>query len=155
MNDCTMKNTIETGFVESLLSFSFSSLFLFLICVGFARSQSVSFFKKDYDFDTTKQRGLVIRYPVNFEDSVVAEEPETDGDLVHQLSKIALGKYNDEKLTNLELVRAVKANRQYGGGYIFFITFETKDANSQPIPFHATVGYLPGDVIVYSVNPKP
>ncbi|CAA0284627.1 unnamed protein product [Arabidopsis thaliana] len=110
-----------------------------------------------YDFDTTKQRRLVFCYPVIFEDSDVAHKPETDGDLVHRLSKIALQKYNDDKLENLELVRAVKANRKYGAGFIFYITFEAKDANSHtdPITFQAAVRYLRGIETVYRVHPKP
>ncbi|KAG7600116.1 Cystatin-related plant [Arabidopsis suecica] len=110
----------------------------------------------DYDFDTTKQRRFVIRYPVNFEDSDVVDEPDTDGDLVHRLSKIALQKHNEYNLTNLEFVRAVKANRHYGAGFIFYITFEAKDNDSHIIiPFQATVRYLPLQVTVYRVSPKP
>ncbi|CAD5315159.1 unnamed protein product [Arabidopsis thaliana] len=110
-----------------------------------------------YDFDTTKQRRLVFCYPVIFEDSDVAHEPETDGDLVHRLSMIAIQKYNGENKTNFELVRAVKANRKYGAGFIFYITFEAKDANSHtdPITFQAAVRYLRGIETVYRVHPKP
>ncbi|KAG7657072.1 Cystatin domain [Arabidopsis suecica] len=77
--------------------------------------------------------------------------------LVHRLSMIAIQKYNGENKTNLELVRAVKANRKYGAGFIFYITFEAKDANSHtdPITFQAAVRYLPGIVTVYRVHPKP
>ncbi|VVB05922.1 unnamed protein product [Arabis nemorensis] len=112
----------------------------------------------DYDFDDSKVGGLVGFHRVVFEDREFATEPETDGDLVERLSKIALKKHNDDKNTNLELVRAVKANWNHGGGYIFSITLEAKDASSshtEPIPFHAKVGYLHGDTKVYHINPKP
>ncbi|XP_010501943.1 PREDICTED: uncharacterized protein LOC104779281 [Camelina sativa] len=112
----------------------------------------------DYDFDTTKQRNLVIRYPVNVEDNDVADEPETDGDLVHRLSKMALEKLNADNLINLEFVKAVKANWHYGGERTLYITFEAKDANSltaDPICFQATVSNLPWNVTVYRLPCQP
>ncbi|CAA7046361.1 unnamed protein product [Microthlaspi erraticum] len=94
--------------------------------------------------------------PVIFEDSDFADEPETDGELINRLSKTALDKYNTDKGNNLEFVKAVKSNWSIGGGHIFSITFEAKDASqSEPIPFHAQVGYFPWRTTVYDVKPKP
>ncbi|CAA7046364.1 unnamed protein product [Microthlaspi erraticum] len=83
-------------------------------------------------------------------------EPETDGELINRLSKTALDKYNTDKGNNLEFVKAVKSNWSIGEGHIFSITFEAKDASqSEPIPFHAQVGYFPWRTTVYDVKPKP
>lgn len=73
------------------------------------------------------------------------------------LSKSALKKHNVDNQTNLEFVRAVKANWHHGGGYSFYITFEANDhSHSEPIIFQASVGYLPlNNVWVYEIKPKP
>ncbi|CAA7049740.1 unnamed protein product [Microthlaspi erraticum] len=115
-------------------------------------------FKKHgaYDFDCSRVGRIVGYRPVIFEDSDFADEPETDGELINRLSKTALDKYNTDKGNNLEFVKAVKSNWSIGGGHIFSITFEAKDASqSEPIPFHAQVGYFPWRTTVYDVKPKP
>ncbi|VVB14724.1 unnamed protein product [Arabis nemorensis] len=116
-------------------------------------------FKKhgDYDFDASKVGSIVVFYPLVFGSSEYATEPETDGELMERLSKIALKEHNDNKKTNFELVRAVKANWSLGGGNIFSITLEAKDASlhSGPVPFHARVSYIPGGTKVFDINPKP
>ncbi|CAA7052487.1 unnamed protein product [Microthlaspi erraticum] len=119
----------------------------------------------DYDSDDVrivrrriqKTWGRIVgHYPVIFEESDLADEPETDGELINRLSKTALDKYNTDKGNNLEFVKAVKSNWSIGGGHIFSITFEAKDASqSEPIPFHAQVGYFPWRTTVYDVKPKP
>ncbi|CAA7052488.1 unnamed protein product [Microthlaspi erraticum] len=93
-----------------------------------------------YDFDCSRVGRIVGYRPVIFEESDFADEPETDGELINRLSKTALDKYNTDKGNNLEFVKAVKSNWSIGGGHIFSITFEAKDASqSEPIPFHAQV----------------
>ncbi|CAA7046365.1 unnamed protein product [Microthlaspi erraticum] len=110
----------------------------------------------EYDFDSLRVGRIVGHYPVIFEESDLADEPETDGELINRLSKTALDKYNTDKGNSLEFVKVVKSNWSIEGGHIFSIIFEAKDASqSEPIPFHAWVGYFPWITTVYDVKPKP
>ncbi|CAA7052477.1 unnamed protein product [Microthlaspi erraticum] len=72
-----------------------------------------------YDFDSSRVGRIVGHYPVIFEESDLADEPETDGELINRLSKTALDKYNHDKGNNLEFVKAVKSNWSIGEGTHF------------------------------------
>jgi len=66
-------------------------------------------------------------------------------------------KYNEKEGSDLELVKVVKANVKVVDGFLYYITFEAKDASSgdgRTSTFQAEVYRGVEDIIVNLVRPK-
>ncbi|VVA91145.1 unnamed protein product [Arabis nemorensis] len=112
----------------------------------------------NFDFDFSRVRRTYNFKPVIFNQNCFTYEPDTDEASLERLLKEAIKKCNKEEGTNLELVKVLRANFHPGGGITFYITFEAIDhahAHDQPKSYQTMIGYLPMDIRVIYVRPKP
>ncbi|CAL9246570.1 unnamed protein product [Arabidopsis halleri] len=96
--------------------------------------------------------------PLDLDDSTMADEPETNRDLMTMLSNRALTKHNAEYGTSLELGKILRANFHPSCGVTYYISFEVNDPSdgNQTKPYRAVVCHdFAGNAIVRSCNPKP
>ncbi|KAH7852464.1 hypothetical protein Vadar_025064 [Vaccinium darrowii] len=78
-------------------------------------------------------------------------------DLIRIYSELALMKYNETEDSDLELVKVVKANVKVVDGFIYYITFDAKDASSgdgRTSTFQAEVYHGVKEIRVNLVRPK-
>lgn len=112
---------------------------------------------QNFEFDFSRVRRTFNFKPVIFNEHCFTDEPDTDGAFLERLSKEAIKKRNKEEGTNLELVKVLRANFHPAGAITFYITFEARDHAQahQPQTYQTMIGYLPMDIRVRYVRPKP
>ncbi|CAA7033867.1 unnamed protein product [Microthlaspi erraticum] len=94
---------------------------------------------------------------LDLDDTTMADEPETNRELIAKFAKLALTKHNAEMDTSLELGNILRANYHPSAGVTLYISFEVNDPydGNQTKPYRAVVRYFPGDIEVASCFPRP
>ncbi|CAH8268440.1 unnamed protein product [Arabidopsis lyrata] len=111
-----------------------------------------------FEIDFSKFRNCFDWQSLDLDDSTMADEPETNRDLMTMLSNRALAKHNDENGTSLELGKILRANFHPSSGVTYYISFEVNDPSdgNQTKPYQAVVRHdIAGNARVISCNPKP
>ncbi|CAL5354481.1 unnamed protein product [Camellia sinensis] len=88
---------------------------------------------QEYDRQLTQSDGFdVMCFPRSFGCSGTSPVFNLDeiADDLKTFAELALKQYNDKELKNLEFVKVVKANRGLFAGFMYYITFDVKDADA-------------------------
>ncbi|GMP92662.1 hypothetical protein CsSME_00042795 [Camellia sinensis var. sinensis] len=88
---------------------------------------------QEYDRQLTQSDGFdVMCFPRSFGCGGTSPVFNLDeiADNLKTFAELALKQYNDKELKNLEFVKVVKANRGLCAGFMYYITFDVKDADA-------------------------